>query len=120
VSYVRDGDYLLTPGGGKWKLNLREGEPITIRFRGRDVFARPEFIRDPDEVERLLRRMVSANPRVASFVLGRNLEIDRGKVEAAVRRGFVIVRWHLDQTVGRPPEWSASEGADDDGRIARC
>lgn len=96
------------------------GRAITIRFRGRDVFARPEFIRDPDEVERLLRRMVSANPRVASFVLGRNLEIDRGKVEAAVRRGFVIVRWHLDQTVGRPPEWSASEGADDDGRIARC
>jgi hypothetical protein len=24
VSYVRDGDTLLTPGGGKWKLNLRD------------------------------------------------------------------------------------------------
>ena len=25
VSYVRDGDVLLTPGGGKWKLNLTMG-----------------------------------------------------------------------------------------------
>jgi hypothetical protein len=23
VSFVRDGDTLLTPGGGRWKLNLR-------------------------------------------------------------------------------------------------
>jgi len=27
VSYIRDGDTLLTPGGGRWKLNLPEGHP---------------------------------------------------------------------------------------------
>lgn len=27
VSYVPDGDTLLTPGGGKWKVNLLEGQP---------------------------------------------------------------------------------------------
>jgi hypothetical protein len=27
ISYIRDGETLLTPGGGKWKLNLVEGEP---------------------------------------------------------------------------------------------
>lgn len=27
ISYVEDGDTLLTPGGGKWKLNLVDGRP---------------------------------------------------------------------------------------------
>ena len=68
VSYVPDGDTLLTPAGGRWKLNLREGEPVRVRLQGRDVLARPEFIRDVDEVERLLRMMTAINPRAASFV----------------------------------------------------
>ena len=34
VSYVPDGDTLLTPAGGKWKLNLNEGEPIRVWLRG--------------------------------------------------------------------------------------
>ena len=34
VSYVPDGDTLLTPGGGKWKLNLQEDQPIVLRLRG--------------------------------------------------------------------------------------
>src|SRR6266536_1336677 len=37
VSYVRDGTVLLTPGGGKWKLNLTDGRPERIRLRRRDV-----------------------------------------------------------------------------------
>ena len=100
VSYVVDGENLLTPGGGKWKLNLREGEPITIRLRGHDVVARPELVRDPDEVERLLHRMVAANPRLASFVpfIGGDRRIDRGRPETAVRYGFAVVRWYLDRT----------------------
>ena len=101
VSYVPDGDTLLTPGGGRWKLNLREGQPIQVRLRGRDVLARPEFIGDVDEVERLLRRMRTVNPRVTAFVpvTGPDGQIDRGKVEAAVGYGFRIIRWHFD----RPP-----------------
>ncbi len=54
VSYVSDGDTLLTPGGGKWKLNLREDEPVRVYLRGRYVLARPEFIRGVDDVGRLL------------------------------------------------------------------
>src|SRR5262245_53329290 len=34
VSFVRDGETLLTPGGGRWKLNLREGECVRIRLSG--------------------------------------------------------------------------------------
>jgi hypothetical protein len=45
VSYVPDSDTLLTPGGGKWKLNLRQGEAVTAWLRGRKVQLRPEFIK---------------------------------------------------------------------------
>jgi hypothetical protein len=100
VSYVVDGDDVLTPGGGRWKLNLSEAEPITVRLRARDVLARPEFVRDRDEVERLLGRMVAANPRIASFIpfIERDRGIDRDMLQAAIDHGFSIIRWHLETT----------------------
>ncbi len=99
VSYVRDGAVLLTPGGGRWKLNLSDDQPIRVRLRGRDVWARPEFIRDADEVERTLLKMVALNRRVASFVpiVGPRGDVDRAKLQDAVSHGFSIIRWHLDQ-----------------------
>lgn len=102
VSYVADGDALLSPGGGKWKLNLRGDEPVRVRVRGRDVKARPELVRDPGEVERLLRKMMSVNPRVTSFVpfIGADGQIDQDKLAAAVEHGFCIVRWHLATRFG--------------------
>jgi deazaflavin-dependent oxidoreductase (nitroreductase family) len=98
VSYVPDGDTLLTPGGGNWKLNLREDEPIRVRLRGRDRQARPEFIRDSAEVERLLKKMMAANPRLTSFVpfIGSDGRIDQPGLSVAVAHGFCIVRWHID------------------------
>src|ERR1700756_6029523 len=35
VSYARDGDTLLTPGGGRWTLNLKGGRGVRLRLRGR-------------------------------------------------------------------------------------
>jgi hypothetical protein len=98
VSYVSQGDTLLTPGGGRWKLNLREGQPVRIRLRGRDVLAQPELIRDLDEVERLLGEMTAANPRVSAFIgipKGPDGRLDRTRLQTAVHYGFRIVRWHL-------------------------
>jgi hypothetical protein len=97
VSYVRDGDTLLTPGGGKWKLNLRDGEPVHLRVRGRDVVARPELVRAAEDVETLLGRMLAANPRLASFVpfVERDGTVDRAKLRNALDHGFCVVRWHL-------------------------
>jgi hypothetical protein len=100
LSYVRDGDTLLTPGGGKWRLNLVEGEPVRMRLRGRDLLARPEIIDDVDEIERLLAVMIEANPAVGRFVrVGTQPDgrPDRERIAAAVRHGFRIVRWHLEQ-----------------------
>lgn len=97
VSYVRDGDTLLTPGGGKWKLNLADGVPVRLRLRGRDVLATPELVGDVDEVGRLLQTMAAANPRSAAFIGIRREpdgSFDRAGVERAVRYGFRIVRWH--------------------------
>jgi deazaflavin-dependent oxidoreductase (nitroreductase family) len=99
VSYVRDGEVLLTPGGGNWKLNLKDGQPVRIRLRGRDVAARPEIVSDPDEIERLLGIMTAANPMAGRFVAipkGPDGRLDRTRLEAAVRYGFRIIRWHLD------------------------
>jgi hypothetical protein len=103
VSYVAEGDTLLSPGGGNWKLNLVEGEPIRVRLRGRDVEARPEFVRDPAEVVRLLATMTAANPRLRSFLpfAGPGGRIDQTRLAAAIDHGFCVVRWHLDQPPSR-------------------
>src|ERR1700735_3627775 len=63
VSYVRDGGVLLTPGGGRWTLNLADGRPVRIRLRGRDASARPELVTDPAEVERLFCVVAEKKPR---------------------------------------------------------
>jgi F420H(2)-dependent quinone reductase len=98
VSYVPDGNTLLTPGGGRWKLNLKPSECVRLRLRGRDVLARPELIRDVDEIELLLRRMQSVNPRITSFVPvgGSRGEIDHARLQTAINYGFALVRWHFD------------------------
>jgi deazaflavin-dependent oxidoreductase (nitroreductase family) len=98
VSYARDGDVLLTPGGGRWTLNLRDGRPVRLRLRGRDVSARPELVTDPAEVERLLGAIARENPRAAKFVPIPRLpggHLDPDILTAAIDHGFSIVRWHL-------------------------
>jgi hypothetical protein len=99
VSYVRDGETLLTPGGGRWKLNLREGEPTKLWLGGHSTAARPELVRDIDEVETLVTHMVSVNRRLTSFVpfVERDGTIDRAKLATALEYGFCVVRWHLDR-----------------------
>jgi hypothetical protein len=99
VSYVRDGEALVTPGGGNWKFNLADGRPERIRLRGRDVMARPEIIVDPGEIERLLGVMTADNPTAGRFVAipkGPDGRLDPAKLDLAVRHGFRIIRWHLD------------------------
>jgi hypothetical protein len=101
VSYVRDGTVLLTPGGGNWKLNLADGRPERIRLRGRDVLARPQIVGDAGEIERLLAVMTAANPMAGRFVAipkGPDGRLDPARLDAAIRYGFRIIRWHLDDT----------------------
>jgi hypothetical protein len=99
VSYARDGQTLLTPGGGQWTLNLAGGRPVRIRLRGRDVTARGELVTDAHEVERLLGVIARENPRAAKFVpIPRQSDgrLEPQALEAALRHGFSIVRWRLE------------------------
>jgi hypothetical protein len=99
LSYARDGaTTLLTPGGGRWTLNMEGGRPVRIRLRGRDVSARPELVREPGEVERLLDVIVRENPPAARFIpLPRMADgrLEPKALAAAIDHGFAIVRWNL-------------------------
>jgi F420H(2)-dependent quinone reductase len=104
VSYVRDGQMLLTPGGGRWKLNLVEGQPTHVRLRGHDLSLRPELVRDPAEVDRLLGIMSEQNPMIRRFVpipKGADGHYDRARLDLAIRHGFRIVRWTPDDAATR-------------------
>ena len=99
VSYVRQGSTLLTPGGGKWKWNLRDGQAVPIRLGGRDVLAYPELVSDPEKVEQLLAVMAASNRSVNAFAgipKRPDGSLDPARLQAALHHGFRIVRWHLD------------------------
>ena len=97
VSYARDGETLLTPGGGRWTLNLVGGREVRLRLRGRDVPARADLVSDPAEVERLLGVIAVGNPRAMRFIpLPRRADgrLDPDALNAAISHGFRVVRWH--------------------------
>jgi hypothetical protein len=99
VSYARDGETLLTPGGGRWTLNLKNGRPVRLRLRGRDVPAHADLVADPAEVERLLGVIAVGNPRAMRYIpIPRRDDgrLDPDALAAAIGHGFRIVRWHLD------------------------
>ena len=99
VSYARDGAELLTPGGGRWTLNLKNGRKVRLRLRGRDVPAHADLVADPAEVERLLGVIAVGNPRAMRYIpIPRRDDgrLDPDALAAAIGHGFRIVRWHLD------------------------
>jgi F420H(2)-dependent quinone reductase len=107
VSYVERGDTLLIPGGGAWKKNLENGMAVWIWFRGRELSANPEVIKDFDEVEQLVAFMTAANPGVSAFVgipKGPDGRLDRDLLGTAVSYGFRIVRWHLGEDAATKQE----------------
>jgi hypothetical protein len=98
VSYARDGETLLTPGGGRWTRNLKGGRRVTLRLRGRSVPAHADLVSDPAEVERLLGVIAEGNPRAMRFIpLPRRPDgrLEPDALNAAIGHGFRIVRWHL-------------------------
>ena len=98
VSYARDGETLLTPGGGRWTLNLKGGRRVTLRLRGRNVTARADLVSDPAEVKRLLGVIAVGNPRATRFIpLPRRPDgrLEPDALAAAIKHGFRIVRWNL-------------------------
>src|SRR5579862_5727630 len=91
VSYVRDGDTLLTPGGGRWTRNLETGRPVSLRLSGKDHPAIPTIIDDLEEVQRHLTVIVTANPAAKKFMpiaLDEQGRPDRDTLMIAIEHGF--------------------------------
>jgi hypothetical protein len=98
VSYARDGETLLTPGGGNWTRNLGGHREVRLRFRGREVPAHADLVSDPGEVERLLGVIAAGNPRAMRYIpIPRRADgrLEPDALAAAISHGFRIVRWHL-------------------------
>ncbi|HXR41393.1 MAG TPA: nitroreductase/quinone reductase family protein [Acidothermaceae bacterium] len=67
VAYTRDGESLLvgTPFG--WGRNLRTGEPVTIRYKGKLLTADVTVFTDEAAVVEAYARMASDNHQFAKF-----------------------------------------------------
>lgn len=99
VSYVRDGDDLLIPGGGKWWKNLAAG-PVSIRLQGEWRRATAQVISDREVMVESLARMIDLKPVVSLFTgiwRGPDRLPDPDSVDRERKRGFVVVRLHLAQ-----------------------
>lgn len=101
VSYVREGANLLVPGGGAWWKNLTSGA-ARVRLQGTWHVVTPEVIREPLALSAVLGQMLAMNPAIGVFT-----GIPRGSdgqplaksLEREWRRGFVVVRLHLNSQV---------------------
>lgn len=110
VSYVRDGNSLLVPGGGMWWKNLQSKPLARVRLRGIWKVVTPVVISEPIHVAELMHRMLADNPAVAMFTgvkPGPDGRPDAVALEHVLRRGFVVVRLRLDDEVGHAPAVAA-------------
>jgi deazaflavin-dependent oxidoreductase (nitroreductase family) len=101
VSYVRDGNELLIPGGGKWWKNLAGG-PVRVRLQGSWVPVSPEVITETQGMSEVLGRMMARNSALPVFTgIGRGQEGQPNPedLERERRRGFVVVRLHMQNQV---------------------
>jgi hypothetical protein len=67
VAYTRDGDTLLIGTPFAWGRNLRSGEPVEVRFRGRRRQADVQVFTEQADVVDLYATMCRDNHNFASF-----------------------------------------------------
>ena len=103
VSYVRHGNELLIPGGGKWWRNLGSG-PVSVRLRGTWLRVTPEVVTDSRGMAEMLGRMMASSRAVQVFTgigRGRDGRPRPEDLERERRRGFVVVRFRLQDKASR-------------------
>ena len=67
VAYTRDGDALLIGTPFAWARNLRTGEPVEVRYLGRQRRADVQVFRDEADVVRYYEVIARDNKQFASF-----------------------------------------------------
>ncbi len=99
LSYVRDAETLLTPGGGTWTLSLAADRAEQVRLAGGDILLRPELIDSVDEIQDLIKIMAKSNPVIRRFIgiaQQPDGDLDPEALQRAIDHGFRIVRWHRE------------------------
>jgi deazaflavin-dependent oxidoreductase (nitroreductase family) len=67
VSYLAQGDHLLIGTNFGWARNLRTGEPVALRFKGRIRWADVQTLTAEPDVVTAYAHMASRNPAFARF-----------------------------------------------------
>ena len=67
VSYLAQGDDLLIGTSSGWARNLRTGEPVTFRFKGKIRLADVQALTAEPDVVTAYAHMAAANPAFARF-----------------------------------------------------
>ncbi|GIH14210.1 nitroreductase/quinone reductase family protein [Rugosimonospora africana] len=95
VGYVEHDGTLLIGAGGAWRRNVRPGEPVSVRLRGRNRLADAEVITDEERAADLYRHILLGNPvhgRFARIGIGPDGTPDRADLRRALARGVAVVR----------------------------
>jgi F420H(2)-dependent quinone reductase len=67
VAYLADGDDLLLGTSGGWRLNLRSGQPVAVRLKGKHRWADVTKYWKESDVVSAYAHMARANPTFAKF-----------------------------------------------------
>jgi hypothetical protein len=67
VSYLAHGDDLLIGTSSGWARNLRTGEPVAFRFKGKTRLADVQTLTAEPDVVTAYAHMAAANPAFARF-----------------------------------------------------
>lgn len=104
VNYIRDGSTLYVTSWRErtWWRNLREGDPVSLRLKGRDHQAVPQVIEDDDEVAGALLTCFRLAPRLAKYYQVAIDETGNPSVAdtQATAKSKVVVRLKIDPETG--------------------
>ncbi|WP_196804486.1 nitroreductase/quinone reductase family protein [Cellulomonas sp. URHD0024] len=95
VSYLADGPDLLVGTSFGWARNLRTGDRVAVRLKGRLAWADVETSTEEADVVGTFARMAAANPAFARFSrvrVGRDGSADPTDLHAAWAGGARVVR----------------------------
>jgi deazaflavin-dependent oxidoreductase (nitroreductase family) len=114
VSYVREGNSLLVPGGGAWWRNLEAGPPVRVHVRGVWRGVTSKVIKEPTVLADTMQRMLAENPAVGVFTgikAGPDGRPDGAALERERQRGFVVVQLCLGDNGRQAQSVATSKGS---------
>ncbi|WP_084525740.1 nitroreductase/quinone reductase family protein [Nocardia vaccinii] len=97
VGYASYEGDLLVGTAARWRHNLRDGEPVRITLRGKEIRADWAVITDEEPIAELYRIILEQNPvhgRFAGISLDADGNVNRAELRAALARGTAVVRLH--------------------------